>query len=66
MYKYYIVYQVQDGLLGNCQTTLNFKLSDIEDILSVARSMEKDFKFEDNSIVITNFILLDQPNDTEK
>ena len=65
MYKYYIVYQMQ-GIIGSCQSSVDFKLSDIERIVKLARGIEKDLNYEEKSLVITNFILLDQPHDSEK
>jgi hypothetical protein len=51
MYKYFVSYNHVSGC-GNVMCCRNKKIKDISDIRSIARDIEKDSGFEENSVVI--------------
>ena len=61
MIKYFISYNYSNGNdfgFGNFEHHRNEEIKDINDIQKISRSIEKDFNYPANSVVIMNFIKL--------
>lgn len=64
MFNYFVSYFYNDGF-GNCEIKNDVKISSYVDITNLQRLIEKKTNKPEKSIVILNFILLNERNDNQ-
>lgn len=59
-YEYFVSYKFGSNGIGNCSLKLPQKVSSIDDVLEMTKSIEASENLPQDSVIITNYILFDK------